>query len=384
MKKLTNLISLSLFLFSLFLPADTVDEEQITLFQAGDAASADDVNQNFQVLIDAINNNAAKLQELNDNIAKLPAAFVHPQPTLSDNISGSSYKVFTHESGIGIESTTTLTGGSPIVRHTWQDLVHTVFSEASTVTLNSDGTFAIDFVGVERELLASTFAIHDVDSPDFAQIQSLDVRVVFDDLEADTIIGTWSLSGQELSVTFPADGEDGPETEILFVSPDGNVIMLGNQDKGTFGDTSLEVLRSTVVMGVRTHQPEPDVNIQIDNTGNSPDRIDALNNTTPFHVFKSPAGVLDTKRIYIENNGDANLEVTSIALIQEPGSGFGVEELVGTLTLAPGAEQSVEITSIVPPINFDATAAVYVFTDDPDSPTFIVQVRSETTSAQGS
>ena len=154
--KLAQVMSLAL---PGLLLADPVNETQVITFQAGQPACAADMNQTVQALIAAVNDNAAR-------IAELEAQLRRAQRPLSAKVLGSSYQIYSYEAGLGEVSTTQNVGGpGSIVANTHGKLGHSSFIETGTLVLNIDGTASLTASSFEREVYMDTFATHDANSP---------------------------------------------------------------------------------------------------------------------------------------------------------------------------------------------------------------------------
>lgn len=347
--------------------AASVNENNVVDFQAGQPACAADVNQTIQALVDAINDNTAQIAALQDQVSIIASVVNLAQPTLQQELEGSVFQFASLDVGAG--ATQVRNGLTEI-----GTMRHAIYYEAGTLTLNSDGTldFSSDFRERETNLsINSGFDQLDPSNP-FPLIMDVDVSDDIDESGTFSIAGTWSLIGQELHLTI--DGEN----EVLHVSTDGTTILSQNTDMDT--GSNVDTLFISMVVGIRTYKPQPDIHVKIDNTGNSPAIIDAENNGTPFHLFSQGANVGDGRHIYIENTGDVDLILGSRALIQPTDSAFSMEAQSGPVTIAPNTEISIRIDSDMPALGEpEDTAAIYLMSNDPDTPTFIVNVKSLST-----
>jgi len=155
--------------------ADPVDESQVTTFAAGQPACAEEVNQTIQALVAAVNDNAARVAELEAQLADQSLG-------LEDTISGAVFRIYSLESGLGSDSSTSAAGPSPKVAGTTGRLAHWMYAESIDLVLNDDGTLTgstADFQEVEHSL--ETYATHDVDSPNVPDIRRVDIEQPIND-----------------------------------------------------------------------------------------------------------------------------------------------------------------------------------------------------------
>lgn len=193
--------------FSLFIPAlcfvtalsaDEVNDASVTTFEDGTPALADEVNANFQALIDAINDNAARLAALEAGNQD------------SNSVSGSTYQV--HAIGIinrgdagNYSSTANLTS-------------------LYTVTFNSNGTFQLS--GSENDAHLNT------DNNELTLLLQNDPV---------SLSGSYSQNGNSVTTS---------EEDVSFtVSADGNVLVFSEFLYGPFEDA--DESESSLVIGVR-------------------------------------------------------------------------------------------------------------------------------------
>lgn len=182
--------------------ADEVDQSSVTSFTDGTPAVANEVNANFQALIDAINDNAAAIATLEANSS-------------SDNnsVSGATFRL----NQIG----NILTGGSG-----GNDVsVVTAMIQTYTVDFNSDGS--LGFSGSEFEV--------DLE----AQSGNLIINANGDPVSEP---GTWTQSGSSVSTSLGV---------TFTVSADGNVILLNEFTTDT--DSSGDRADTSFLVGVRTN-----------------------------------------------------------------------------------------------------------------------------------
>ena len=339
------LLPISLFFGSPTL-ADPVDETLVSTFQAGQPACAADVNQNFLALIAAVNDNAARVAELEAQLRQI-------QRPLDAKVSGSTYTIYSYETGLGeYSSTQNVTGPGTIVKNTNGRLGHWSFVETGILTLNADGSASLDVASHEREVYVDTFATHDVDSPDLPQIARVDLSTPIDDAEALLVDGTWSISGQNLTLNIEG------EVVSLVVSADGNILMAGGV--GIDG-TSPPILTTSMAMAVRTNPP----NLAVETF----EGIPVSDNGDPIQ-FTSFVGAEETKSIRILNLGDADLSGLSLEL---SGSvDFQIEQDLGSPLLGPGGQALIKIRFTEGP--GPGNALLRIFSNDPDTPIYRVNL----------
>lgn len=331
-----------------------VNQSQIIPFQAGTPARAADMNQNIDELIRAVNENTAQLKALQDQMSIIASVINLPQPTLQQNLAGSVYKLGIMETGIGASSHRN--GLTEI-----GNMRHNMFNESGDLTLNVDGSASYAFNGKEREFLLDINSGFHADDPNSPFPAIIDVNVSNSGTwnEVDTITGTWSVSGNVL--TLNVDGD----TETFFVSTDGNS-LLNNAIDADNGDPNITMHSSSLDVGIRISKPQPNLEVQIDSVSGGHVHIDPPNNGTPF-LNNDTNG----KLIVIKNTGTGNLVLGSSALIQDPGGDFTFAGQTGSVTIAPGAEHSIEFVNPLSQGSTRKDAAIYLMTNDPDTPTFI-------------
>lgn len=182
--------------------ADEVDQSSVTSFTDGTPAVANEVNANFQALIDAINDNAAAIAALQENSS-----------AESNSVSGATFRL----NQIG----NILTGGAG-----GNDVsVVTGMIQTYTIEFNSDGS--LGFSGTEFEV--------DLE----AQSGNLSINANGDPVSES---GTWSQSGSSVSTSLGV---------TFTVSADGNVILLNEFTTDT--DSSGDRVDTSFLVGVRTN-----------------------------------------------------------------------------------------------------------------------------------
>lgn len=192
--------------FSAVVMADEVDESAITTFEDGTPALADEVNANFQALIDAINNNAAIAAANADRLDALEAN------TPSNSISGNTYSL--NEIGI-------------INRGDGENYSSTAnITNQYTVTFSASGTFQLS--GTESEAELNT------------DINELTLLLQNDPV---SLSGTWTQSGSVVSTN---------EGLTFTVSSDGSMLVLSEFAFGPL-DAAQES-ESSLVIGIKTSQ----------------------------------------------------------------------------------------------------------------------------------
>lgn len=338
--------------------ADPVDPNAITTFQAGQPACAEDVNQTIQALITAVNDNAAR-------VAELEAALRNAHRPLVDLVTGSTYKIYIQSSAIGEIETNTPENNAetPVVSFTEGRLGFWSFVELGTITLNSGGTASFEFDGHEREVYLDTFASHDEDSPSVPRIDTVSLSTPIDDAEIDVIPGTWSLNGQSISVVFDGD------TTVFTVSPDGENLMLGEKSvenvPGAGGTLSL--LEAGMGMGVRTNPPK----VFVETFDGTP-----YPNNGPTIDFDAPQGESVFQSLRIVNLGDSDLTNMSLDItpFEGPGQIYEIVKGLDGPTLGPG-EQVLITIRFTDTSTGNQYATFEIDSDDPATPTFEVNLR---------
>jgi hypothetical protein len=354
--QLRSIIAVSL-LSSLHLTAQ-VDQAQIVPFQAGTPARASDMNQNIQTLITAINNNTAQLQALQNQMSIIASVTNLPQPTLQQNLAGSVYHVGILEIAHGTSSTRT--GLTEI-----GDMRHTIFGETGTLTLNTDNTLTITLVGNESTANLTINSGFDETDPTNPFPLIMDVNVAQEGFpETETLTGTWSLAGSVL--TLDLDGD----TETFSVSVDGNTLFNSSTDTNN-DDPNITLHDVSVDVGVRISKPQPNIEITVEST----------TGTLIFNPANNGASEelndTNTKVIVIKNTGNGNLVLGSSAMIQDAGGDFMLTSQTGSVTIAPGAEYTtLELDNPLTQGSTRKDAAIYLMSNDPDTPTFIVNIHS--------
>ncbi|PHR67021.1 hypothetical protein [Alcanivorax sp.] len=193
--------------------ASNVEEGEVTQFNPNTQAVASEVNNNFAALIAAINDN-------NDRISALEEA-AGEVAELADIVSGSTYKLYFSGGIIELDEG----GGANLERN----------GGIITMTFNSNET--LNDTRIEHGRFISLDEICDPDGSNCSHY----VDTWSDDETGD---GSWSISGQTLTVTF-GDGE----SESFTVSLDGNVIASGGGSLDVGGGTN--GVDSFVAVGIR-------------------------------------------------------------------------------------------------------------------------------------
>ncbi len=200
MLKPISILSMSAVLIALSLSADTVDNAEIVTFTAATPACAADVNQTIQELVSAINDNNAQIAALEARIAALEA------PTLSAILTGSTFTVYTIETGVGATSG----AGSAGILNAF------VGGDTSIFTLSAGGILSVSYDFTER---ATTL---DVEQNLFGDEDNIvTIQTDIQDSGTGTDTGTWSLSGSTLTISYDGD------TDEYLVTPDGNMFVSG-------------------------------------------------------------------------------------------------------------------------------------------------------------
>lgn len=340
-------------IISLLLPlgiSAQVDESQIIQFQAGTPARAADMNQTIQALITTINNNNAEIKALRDQLTLVPSKVNLAQPTLQQNLAGSVYHLGILEAAHGTKTTT---DGA---QQTTRLMRHALFGETGTLTLNADSTLTLGLTGAMREL--DLILLSGVNTPSYGTTSQ------FGAPETENLTGTWSLAGSVLTLNLDGD------TETFSVSVDGNTLINNGSDTEN-DDPSITMHTVSMDVGVRISKPQPNIEVVVE-SGPGVLVFTPINNGVS-------EGVNDTnaKHIVIKNTGTGNLVLGSSAMIQETGGDFTFTKQTGSVTIAPNTEY--RMLELVNPLSQGGTrrdAAIYLMTNDPDTPTFIVNVHS--------
>lgn len=170
--------------------ASTVEPTSITRFQAGTPARADDVNSTIQALVDAIDDNARRIEALEQNKTSC---------SLVERIKGSTFQLFAHYNVIGGDSFMT----------SWDSHYYAFGRINEIYTFNEDGTFTAN---AENNGVFPDYTPGEFETPSVTTVQHAS-----DDFSDD---GTWELVGNQLTLTF-FDGEI-----TATVSPDGNTAFI--------------------------------------------------------------------------------------------------------------------------------------------------------------
>ena len=179
--------------------AAEIDDSSMNTFTDGTPALADEVNSNFEVLVDAVNS-------LGERLASLESS-----SEVSNSISGSTYQlneigIINRGDGANYSSTANLT-------------------QQYTVTFSSNGTFQLS--GTESEAELNT--------------DNNELTLLIQD-DPVTLSGTWSQSGSTVSTS---------EDFSFTVSGDGRILVLTEFAFGPLDD-ALES-ESTLVIGIQTN-----------------------------------------------------------------------------------------------------------------------------------
>lgn len=244
-----------------------VDEGQVTTFAAGEPAVAAEVNQTLQALITAINDNASRLQALEEQNDPLTAL-----ASLSDRISDSKFRLMSLGVGVGNNGTR---------------VTNNVRGSYDTVILNENGTFSGSINETLRE--SSIDVSVNVGSDPLSSHVTIPEGV--NETLDEGFGGAWSLSGQILTL----DGDN------YFVSLDGNLLISGGQaDESLSGGVTLTEV--DLVIGVRVVEPI----IRVER--NSPSPATLANDET----FDKSSFIPHTNPIFytIYNDGKGPLEFT--------------------------------------------------------------------------
>lgn len=179
----------------------TVDQSSVTTFQPGTPALASEINGNFQALIAAIDDNAARIGNLEQGSSSL---------TAEDLVAGSTYRLL---------ATPMTVGGSNV--HTSGEWVSMGTNEED-FTFNVDGTFASvgsSSVFEPRQNLSGptpemvTAAESGFTDSGTWSVAGNELQIVWDDPALPGISGTLSVDGNTLFFLFnePVDSDSSPE-----------------------------------------------------------------------------------------------------------------------------------------------------------------------------
>ncbi|MGJ8649467.1 MAG: hypothetical protein ACSHX4_03830 [Opitutaceae bacterium] len=359
-----------------------VNDAQIIPFQAGTPATAADMNQNIDELTRAINENTAQLQALQEQMSIIASVINLAEPTLQENLSGSVYKLGILEIGHGVSDV--LAG-----EYRTQLMRDSIWGESGTLTLNANNTASLVLNGQQSEALLNLGSGVPAADPSAETPSYGDVSLSSFPPESETIAGTWSLAGNVLSVVL------GIDTQTFNVSIDGNTLLHTFTDSEP--DGTMTVRYAGMDLGIRISKPQPNIEVEIDaDVFENPDwnviPILATNSGAPHSIFDGPgsgsqsgiesfraSAASNGRKIYIKNTGTSDLTLGSSALQQTQGGGLSLQNQGGPITIAPNTEFELTITDTV----FDETAvtatdlgAIYLMTNDPDTPTFIVNISS--------
>ena len=342
--------------------ADPVDPDDITTFQAGQPACAADVNETIQALITAVNDNAAR-------VAELEAALRNAHRPLQDLVSGSTYNIYSQAVGNGLDEQYS-PGAIPnttIVGVTHGALAMWSYYEVGELVLNDDGTVSLTTENHERELYLSTYSTHDVDSQSVPEVARVDLTSGLEDVQSGTLSGTWVLSGQELTLTF-GTGED-QDQSVFTVSPDGENLMLGGKETEnlSYGSNTIPLLEGNFAMGVRINPPD----IFVETFDGAP-----YPNNGPTIEFAAQPGESVFRSVRIVNLGDSDLTNMSVDItpFEGPGQIYEIVKGLDGPTLGPGEQVliTMRFTNTSPG---NAFATLEIDSDDPDTSTFDVNLR---------
>ena len=177
--------------------ADEVDEANVTSFTDGTPAVADEVNANFQALIDAINDNASRIAALEADGG-------------GNSVSGATFRL--NQIGNIISAIQDTQG------------VVTILSQSYELTFNSDGSLTLSGNEYEADLEVLTASLGQTGGSPVEES------------------GTWSQSGSTITTNLGAN---------FTVSADGNVIVLVEykEDVDSGGNRS----ETSFVLGIRTN-----------------------------------------------------------------------------------------------------------------------------------
>lgn len=200
MKKSIYALGLTAVLSATQVSAEAIDPASVNEFQAGSPAVAADVNANFQALIGAINDNAARIDALEEN-----------QGTA--DLTGRSYKVLVFETGMFIND------GWPAVFNMQENL---------DLTFNADGS--VD--GIATNILEAEMG---VDNP-------MEIEF-FTDADETFANLTWEQSGGEVQIF-----ESGSPVISFQVSSDGRTLM--RVDHQFEADVDFEEFMQTLFVGI--------------------------------------------------------------------------------------------------------------------------------------
>lgn len=354
MKTMNKLIAIVGLLCPMGISAQ-VDETQIIPFQAGTPATAAHMNQTIQALIATINSNNAELKLLRQELALVPTTVNLPQPTLEQDIAGSVYRLgyFSVEAG----NNNFIRDGDYKV----QNIRHTINNGEIILTLNTDGTLTLQLDEHEREMNLYILRYEPSGATVLSDGTVSSERGDFPTVE--TINGTWSVAGNILTLNL------GGDAETLFVSPDGNSVF--NNENDTYVDNGLNMFGANLFMGVRISKPQPNIEVHFPVPGEITSTIVVVNNDDPVKFDDT-----NPRTITIKNTGNGNLVLGSSALIQDVGGDFTFPTQDAPVSIAPNTEFTLQVTNPHDQGNNRQDGKVYLMTNDPDTPTFILNIYS--------
>lgn len=190
--------------------ASEVDSGQITTFESGTPARASEVNNTLQALIDAINDNAARIEAL--------------EAASERNVAGRTYAL----RGNGVIF---IGGPNDSYGDGFGNASAGTFLDSGTVTFAADGTLSLSLTFYEGEIGMNDGGLYQ----DGAEAENWEAS------------GTWTQSGSDLTLVIP--GEDVVE---LMVSKDGSTVILAEFDAGADEEacTGCQRIESSILVGV--------------------------------------------------------------------------------------------------------------------------------------
>ena len=232
---------IAVFAFGLPSFAGEVDQTNITVFTSGAPIVAAEVNQTLQALITAIDDSAQRIAVLEMEKTNLTARIADLEmentsltnrvatlesPSLQEIVSGSTYRLCNLSTYLGYHDS----GGVS------QGVLHGNWYGEDVVTFHTNGTYTTSYSGHERWVEVYNVSVGSNVPP--ATVISMDPE----EGESDTITGTWSLNGSEL--TIPGEG-------VYYLSPDGNTFLGGHYELSSYREGDGSEHEVSLYVGVR-------------------------------------------------------------------------------------------------------------------------------------
>jgi len=212
MKKLSLALAITTMVATAPALADTVNPANVTTFQGGTPAVASQVNGTVQELISAINDNATRIAAIENAETSL----------VPGDITGNLYCFFSLSTGVGAGDPGLDGVGSWVGASSGRSQGSLTFTSTTEGTLN----IAVDSF---QEALSPTYAMFD--ASDGAGSEAI----------------TYTLVNNTLTITYTAEGD----SDVMFMSPDGNTILFGISELERSSDNSGNWFLADLVIGMR-------------------------------------------------------------------------------------------------------------------------------------